>query len=593
MKNKKSIVFYSYKGGTGRTLALANVAGYLAQFKFRVCIIDMDLEAPGIHYKFFKKTDSRIDNMLGIVDYIDYFTNNGAPPPDISEYIINYNDNISIIPSGDVLNSDYWNKLAKIDWHTLLYKENGSGVKLLLDLLGRIKSDELGFDFILIDARAGITPLSGLCVSIFGDMLVSFFTSSPESLDGTRQMLLNIQKTREKDNLEKLPTTSVLTRFEKFENPDDEKVFIEEKKLLLSNESDPLFNEFCVIHSEREIERTERIVFNMNEEENSLSDTTIREDYLNLFRCLTDDKILSTRVKSLIDEKMDRESLINEPDKVQSEVEAIAIVYNHQLIWEELLKLYKMRNIDKTDDDKFLNALVQYYNVGGEKDFVAKYYFDAFLAYSNKPLYLRSRSGVHFNFKRIFDFAEKCSSDIKFELAQVLQKNYSDIHAQKSFDLFIGLLDNEQYSIPSLTGIMNLFLKNEKIYHENEELMLSLDDSRLIKNSDLKKAVCDVYIKHSFPAQANTLLRNSDFVNRLKSSNPLKLLDFHLQKHEIFDALSIARELISFSVREYEPRQIVDLIELFSSRGYKRDLEAILPENEAVVKEALDRYHQF
>ena len=49
------ITFYSYKGGTGRTMALANVACLLAEHagpKEHVLVIDWDLEAPGLH-RFF------------------------------------------------------------------------------------------------------------------------------------------------------------------------------------------------------------------------------------------------------------------------------------------------------------------------------------------------------------------------------------------------------------------------------------------------------------------------------------------------------------------------------------------------------------
>jgi cellulose biosynthesis protein BcsQ len=54
----KIITFYSYKGGTGRTMALANVACLLAKrHKERtskgVLMIDWDLEAPGLH-RFFQ-----------------------------------------------------------------------------------------------------------------------------------------------------------------------------------------------------------------------------------------------------------------------------------------------------------------------------------------------------------------------------------------------------------------------------------------------------------------------------------------------------------------------------------------------------------
>ena len=47
------ITFYSYKGGTGRTMALANIAWILAQGGKKVLAVDWDLESPGLH-KFFQ-----------------------------------------------------------------------------------------------------------------------------------------------------------------------------------------------------------------------------------------------------------------------------------------------------------------------------------------------------------------------------------------------------------------------------------------------------------------------------------------------------------------------------------------------------------
>ena len=47
------ITFYSYKGGTGRSMALANVACLLGRAyadNKKVLVIDWDLEAPGLHY---------------------------------------------------------------------------------------------------------------------------------------------------------------------------------------------------------------------------------------------------------------------------------------------------------------------------------------------------------------------------------------------------------------------------------------------------------------------------------------------------------------------------------------------------------------
>src|SRR6266571_2993520 len=44
------VTFYSFKGGVGRSMALINTAGILAGRGFRVLVIDLDLEAPGLSY---------------------------------------------------------------------------------------------------------------------------------------------------------------------------------------------------------------------------------------------------------------------------------------------------------------------------------------------------------------------------------------------------------------------------------------------------------------------------------------------------------------------------------------------------------------
>ncbi len=46
------VTFYSFKGGVGRTMALANVAWILASRGKRVLAVDWDVEAPGLHSYF-------------------------------------------------------------------------------------------------------------------------------------------------------------------------------------------------------------------------------------------------------------------------------------------------------------------------------------------------------------------------------------------------------------------------------------------------------------------------------------------------------------------------------------------------------------
>src|SRR6201995_579186 len=56
----KIVTFYSYKGGTGRTMALSNVAWILASNGLKVLVVDWDLDSPGLHRYFHPFLDSKL-----------------------------------------------------------------------------------------------------------------------------------------------------------------------------------------------------------------------------------------------------------------------------------------------------------------------------------------------------------------------------------------------------------------------------------------------------------------------------------------------------------------------------------------------------
>ena len=65
------ITFYSYKGGTGRTMAIANVAYLLTEWGYKVLIVDWDLEAPGIEHFFSKFINvEKTAKIKGILDIL-------------------------------------------------------------------------------------------------------------------------------------------------------------------------------------------------------------------------------------------------------------------------------------------------------------------------------------------------------------------------------------------------------------------------------------------------------------------------------------------------------------------------------------------
>ena len=63
------VTFYSYKGGTGRSMAVANFAWIVAASGKRVLTIDWDLEAPGLHryYRPFL-ADPDLFDTNGLID---------------------------------------------------------------------------------------------------------------------------------------------------------------------------------------------------------------------------------------------------------------------------------------------------------------------------------------------------------------------------------------------------------------------------------------------------------------------------------------------------------------------------------------------
>ncbi len=62
----RTIAFYSFKGGVGRTTALIHVAWELASRGKKIVVVDLDLEAPSIHQAF----GNYIAPKTGLVDFL-------------------------------------------------------------------------------------------------------------------------------------------------------------------------------------------------------------------------------------------------------------------------------------------------------------------------------------------------------------------------------------------------------------------------------------------------------------------------------------------------------------------------------------------
>jgi MinD-like ATPase involved in chromosome partitioning or flagellar assembly len=60
----KTIAFHSYKGGTGKTTLITNLAAYYAMSGLKVCLLDFDLYAPSLSMYFRKQPSVCINDLL-------------------------------------------------------------------------------------------------------------------------------------------------------------------------------------------------------------------------------------------------------------------------------------------------------------------------------------------------------------------------------------------------------------------------------------------------------------------------------------------------------------------------------------------------
>ncbi|MDR3735268.1 MAG: AAA family ATPase [Acidobacteriaceae bacterium] len=186
--------FYSYKGGVGRSLALANVAWLLANHPTepaRVLTIDFDLNAPGLHKVFGMEEHN---DALGIVDFVQTFISE-ARIDSISSYIHKTQfPNIDILPAG-LFNSTYQARLEAINWKELY--EDAYGFEFINRLKQMILDLKPAYDYVLVDSLTGYSDVGGICVRQLPDCVVLLFRLNDQNLDGIESVYKSIKSADE------------------------------------------------------------------------------------------------------------------------------------------------------------------------------------------------------------------------------------------------------------------------------------------------------------------------------------------------------------------------------------------------------------
>ena len=238
--------FYSFKGGVGRSMAMANVAEILYQKGFNVVIIDWDLEAPGLGNYFFSINESN-NKKKGIANYIARYIDNARRKKKIDFHIKDYiipiypdysnkdKNNLFYIHSGYELKEkedDFIRFVRTFSWYDFYKKYNAQSFVSLL----RNQLESLA-DYVLVDSRTGFSEIGGICTYDIADAVVMFCSPGVQNIQGTYKMASEFKSTDKTEfrNNRPLDILIIPSRIEQNEY---------EKKKIFKQKFKKSFNEF-------------------------------------------------------------------------------------------------------------------------------------------------------------------------------------------------------------------------------------------------------------------------------------------------------------------------------------------------------------
>lgn len=204
------ITFYSYKGGVGRTVALANIGVLLARRGKRVLLIDCDLEAPGLDCYFRPYVAHPQPTEHGMIHLLhdaaqSSFAEWGSHRMKVALPPVSNADservNLDLIGSGSAA-ADYADLVRSFSWQKFFEQQSGGVV------LERWRDEwKSAYDFVLIDSRTGITDAGGVCTILLPDFLALVFSANDQSFEGALAIVRAAQNARRSLGVPRPPLT--------------------------------------------------------------------------------------------------------------------------------------------------------------------------------------------------------------------------------------------------------------------------------------------------------------------------------------------------------------------------------------------------
>jgi hypothetical protein len=228
----KIVTFYSFKGGVGRTMAVANVAFLAALNGKRVLVMDWDLEAPGLAYYFrglLSSAETRaLGDAPGVLDILSEWSATiekaeseeevsalqhrfeaGSVFKDCVRTLIEAEMSADLLPATaalDIISAgcnkvkaitkagdlSYEEALAQFSWADFFEKYAGGFALEQLRFWAKKH-----YDFVLIDSRTGLSDIAGVCTMQLPDSVALCFALNQQNIDGIAKVSAAIRSKRQ------------------------------------------------------------------------------------------------------------------------------------------------------------------------------------------------------------------------------------------------------------------------------------------------------------------------------------------------------------------------------------------------------------
>lgn len=174
-KNAPRVVFFSIKGGVGRSTALAATAWSLAQAGKRVLVLDLDLESPGLALALLP---SERQPKYGITDWLveDLVDNaDSIFSSMVATSSLSHDGEIYVVPAHGSNPGEYISKLGRVWMPKLGTDGTRESWSFRLGRLLMALEMHIDPDIVLIDSRSGIDEIASACITDMGANLILLF----------------------------------------------------------------------------------------------------------------------------------------------------------------------------------------------------------------------------------------------------------------------------------------------------------------------------------------------------------------------------------------------------------------------------------